>query len=463
MIDKTEIDAKSEELGVHTSNVQRDYIFGWLLSGLFLPENPLSNRLILKGGNCFRKAYFEHSRFSNDLDFSIQTELTEEELKEAIKYACNYAKDKSGVEFLVDRSKIGTRELAQEDIVLYDARVYFKSFYGEEDFTIKVELDVKEYDQIFLPIQSRKLIHAYSDSDICTGSLLCWKLEELLSAKLKALLQRQHSPDLYDFIHAIFFQKLLNINRIEVITTFLKKTIYEPTPQIAKGLLLDLPFQVIKGLWNEFLICPQTSRISFEDAEIWFRSVISELFGLIVPAPAFSTAGFGFTTPSYFKPRNRDAIFEAGRLQKLLKLVYNGVERRVEPYSLAFKRKKDGTAREYFYAWDRSGGNSGHVGIKSFVSENIQSLEITDESFIPRYPIELVKGPGYFAKPFSTAQNLSRPSFRSRRSPYSSGMTYTIECPICSKRFKRNSYDTHLNEHKDKYGNRCFGRTGYMV
>ena len=69
MIDKLEIDAKAEELGVHAANVQRDYVFGWLLAGLAQSDNRLRPSLILKGGNCFRKAYFEHARFSNDLDF----------------------------------------------------------------------------------------------------------------------------------------------------------------------------------------------------------------------------------------------------------------------------------------------------------------------------------------------------------------------------------------------------------
>jgi hypothetical protein len=35
MIDKAEIDTKADELGVHTSNVQRDYVFGWLLAGVY--------------------------------------------------------------------------------------------------------------------------------------------------------------------------------------------------------------------------------------------------------------------------------------------------------------------------------------------------------------------------------------------------------------------------------------------
>ena len=76
------------------------------------------------------------------------------------------------------------------------------------------------------------------------------KLEELLASKLKALLQRQHSPDLYDFVHAVFFQKILDISRREVLTTFLKQTIYEPQPLIARNLLLELPFQTIRGLWS---------------------------------------------------------------------------------------------------------------------------------------------------------------------------------------------------------------------
>jgi hypothetical protein len=75
MIGKDEIDAKADELGVHVANVQRDYAFGWLLAGLAQAENCLRPSLILKGGNCFRKAYFEHARFSNDLDFSTQSEL----------------------------------------------------------------------------------------------------------------------------------------------------------------------------------------------------------------------------------------------------------------------------------------------------------------------------------------------------------------------------------------------------
>src|ERR1035438_4470885 len=97
MIDKTEIDAKGEELGVHAANVQRDYVFGWLLSGVYRSDNLLHPLLILKGGNCFRKAYFQHARFSNDLDFSAESELDVEQLLQGLRQACAVARENSGV------------------------------------------------------------------------------------------------------------------------------------------------------------------------------------------------------------------------------------------------------------------------------------------------------------------------------------------------------------------------------
>lgn len=35
MIDPSEMDQKAAELGVHTSDMQRDYLFGWLLGGIY--------------------------------------------------------------------------------------------------------------------------------------------------------------------------------------------------------------------------------------------------------------------------------------------------------------------------------------------------------------------------------------------------------------------------------------------
>lgn len=462
MIEKPEIDIKADELGVHVSHVQRDYVFGWLLAALYQPDNPLHHLLILKGGNCFRKAYFERARYSNDLDFSIQSELDLNLFVNALRQACVFANTRSGVEFLVDESRLSEKKLADSESQIYEARVYFKSFYGEEDARIRVNLDVKEYDRIFLPIQTQHLIHSYSDASLCEANIRCVKLEELLASKLKALLQRRHSPDLYDFVHAIFFQKSLQISRSEVLSVFLKQTIYEPSPLAAKNLLLELPFQAIRGFWNEYLVCPKASLFSFDDAEIWFKTVIGEIFGLTQPQYAFAGGPYRAQI-DYFPAKFRDVIMESGRLQHLVKLVYEGLERKVEPYALSFKRRRDGVGREYFYAWDQSGGRSGQIGIKSYTADKVQTVVMTDEKFEPRFPIELTKAGEYFGKPhFSSPRpRMASPRRSSARSPFS--VAYVLECPYCGKKFKRSKHDTKLNEHKDKYGNRCYGRIGFIT
>lgn len=459
MITKDEIDRKSDELEVHTSNVQRDYVFGWLLAGVFQPGNALGARLILKGGNCFRKAYIPGARFSNDLDFSTEEELTEEVFLGALKQACAYARDQSGIEFLPEECRIGVREGVEgEESTLYEARVYFKSFYGEEEFTLKVKLDVLEFDRLYLPKQTRNLIHDYSDFAVCRANITCHKLEELLASKLKALLHRQHSPDLYDFIYTVFFQKALIVSRLEVISTFLKKTIYEPDPAAARGLLLELPFHVFQGFWAKFLTCPKPTRIEFGDAETAFKSVIAEIFALI--EPRFSAAGYGFGGGArFFGAKHRELIFEAGRLERKMRLLYSGHERLIEPYSLTFKRRADGVGREYFYGWDSSGGSSGQIGIKSFVPDKIQGLEMTEEKFEPRFPIELVKGPGFFSRPFSTRPRAF--GVGQSRAHGFLGAGVKIRCAVCQKVFTRTSSGSRLGPHKDKFGNMCIGRYGF--
>ena len=408
MINKDEIDVKSQELGIKTSDVQRDYVFGWLLSGLYHKDNALKDLLILKGGNAFRKAYFEHARYSNDLDFSVQSEINPDQLGVEINKACKYAADLTGINFALDQNRVALKRGADEDNKTYEARVYFKGFYGEESYNIKVKLDVKEYDRIFLPPQRRNIIHSYSDAVDCKGEIVCHKLEELLASKLKALLQRQHSPDLYDFIFTVFFQKVMRVDRLEIIRTFLKKTIYEPNPTVARNLLLEIPFQVFKAFWNQYLVCPRQSLIGFDEAENQFKSIIPQMFGLLQPAYATVGGGLGRVgggfgpgySINYFLTNYRNTIMEAGRMRRILRMTYDGLARMIEPYSLAYKVRKDGLGREYLYAWDRTGGRSGIMSIKSYTPDKVQSVEMTDETFEPRYPIELSKAGEHFGQEY---------------------------------------------------------------
>lgn len=226
MITKDEIESKASEFGLHAANVERDYVFSWLLSGIF-GTSTLRDSLVLKGGNCFRKAYFPNTRFSNDLDFSSTTIIDGHLLASELNRVCDFVQEQTGVTFEKERNWAREKSNSDKDRRIFEARLYFKDFYGNpHTTTISVHLDVTEYDRIFLPVQDRFLIHPYSDSRQCHTSIRCHKLEELLAAKLKCLLQRRHSFDLYDYVYSVFINRDLQIDRSELLRAFLKKTIF---------------------------------------------------------------------------------------------------------------------------------------------------------------------------------------------------------------------------------------------
>lgn len=447
--------AKAEEFGLHTSNVQRDYVYGWLIYGLFA-ESRLGEVLALKGGNALRKGYFPTTRFSDDLDFTTQVGLDADLLIEAFNEICRFAEARSGVQFDIDRNQIADEHFIDRMRKVYKLRLYFRDFFGNESqIVLKVRVDVTEYDRIYLPLQRRLLIHPYSDASDCLTEIRAIKLEEALADKLKCLLQRAHSHDLFDLVHATLLRHELDIDRLELVSTFLRKTIFEPSPGTARSLLLNAPFELMRDFWDR-IVCPRVTRVPFEQAIDGFRDAIRDLFAPFGPGDQYAA--------HYFPAELRTPIVRAGAERKLLLLRYHGITRFVEPYSLTFKRRNDGVAQEYFYGWDRTGGRSGRAGIKAFLRGDIQGLVVTDEEFQPRFEIELSKAgdrpsSGQLAERFPSGAK----GPRARRARVRARARYRLRCTYCGKTFARSSPTTSLNSHKDGYGNRCLGRIGVRV
>src|SRR3989338_345022 len=136
MIDPAEIESKAREFEIQPSNVQRDYVFGWLLRGIFTTSN-LKDKIFLKGGNALRKGYFENTRFSGDLDFGIPDDIAQNDLLAEINKVCDFVQEKSGVVFVKDDNKVEEKFTASEtplpDLKVYEVRVYFRGFNGEAE------------------------------------------------------------------------------------------------------------------------------------------------------------------------------------------------------------------------------------------------------------------------------------------------------------------------------------------
>lgn len=467
MITKEEIKSKAKEFEIHEANVERDYVFGWVLLGIFTTSS-FKDDIFLKGGNALRKGYFKNTRFSSDLDFGISGDIDQDILLDEVNKVCDFIQEKAGVSFVKEDNKVEEKFSATETPIpglrVFEVRVYFKDFYGKsEHIKIKISMDITRFDKAILPIQTVDLIHPYSDACDVACKIRCMKLEEIIATKLKCLLQRQHAPDLFDYAYSI---KLLGgeLDKEEVVKTFVKKTIFGRNPYVLKNILHKTPFDYFKEYWCKTVVCAKQFILGADEAIEIFVADLEALFGIYPDN--------GFAQFAYFNPELRMPIMKAGRDQTLLKIRYKGEDRIVEPYSLKYLQRKDGAEREYFYVYNRSGG-SNNPGVRCFVSENIEFIENTEEKFNPRFQIELSKAGETPENPYLFDPNRPTPAPKSRLRTIHSvkrssrrtsfGPKYIYQCSYCGRKFTKTKHDSSLREHKDKNGYRCGGRHGYYV
>ena len=103
MISQLELAALRAEWSLGQDDIEKDYVLGWLLSGI--AENAeLANTWAFKGGTCLRKCYHETYRLSEDLDFTIIEGGPEEpaDLLRIFEDLAAWVREASGIELVVD-------------------------------------------------------------------------------------------------------------------------------------------------------------------------------------------------------------------------------------------------------------------------------------------------------------------------------------------------------------------------
>ena len=334
-ISRDELLVQADAFDLNEADIQRDYVFGWLISGLF-NQSSLSQTAVLKGGNALRKGYLPLTRFSDDLDFSTPHELDPDAVLEQLNLVCEYARAGAGVDFDIDRNRLSGEQQIDRQRHVYKYRLYFKDLIGDRDhITLSLRVDMTEYDRLHLPVQERQLIHPYSDADACAATLRCVAIEEALADKMKCLLQRRYCFDLFDLVYGAFITDEVDVDRSAILNVFLRKTLFSRSPTAARSLLLDLPLDLFRGFWGKVLV-PAAARVSFDDAVTKLREGISELF---LPYDGYRGGELAF-----YPSQLRNLILQAGADRKLMALTYQGVTRIVEPYSARSSRPERQTA-----------------------------------------------------------------------------------------------------------------------
>lgn len=206
------------------SVIERDYVLGWFLSGLFR-HGPLSESLVLKGGTALRKLYFPDYRFSEDLDFTLTQSISEDRFRRHLLETCQTLTQETGIEFVL--AALGkTRD--EEGSEAYEGKVQYVGPRQHRSGTPpRFKLDMTLYEILVLKPVSLPLIHPYSDK--CEAIIPTYCLEEILAEKLRALLTRTRARDLYDVWNLLKHHRD-KIQIQQVVSTFHRKRQYKSVP-----------------------------------------------------------------------------------------------------------------------------------------------------------------------------------------------------------------------------------------
>ncbi len=171
--------------GVQFWIIEKDYALSYLLAGISATED-LSDALVLKGGTALRKLYFRDYRFSEDLDYSTlqigPIEALDRKFDRAIKKTEDLLQEFGP--FRVGYEPLSLREPHPQGQSSYIVRVQFPY---QRAPMCRLKVEVTSDEPILLDLKRRPILHDFPES--IAGMVSVYSLEEIVSEKLRALLQ----------------------------------------------------------------------------------------------------------------------------------------------------------------------------------------------------------------------------------------------------------------------------------
>jgi len=194
MIDATEIRTLAAQARIDPGIIEKDYVLSKVLMALSHIE-PFNQSLLFKGGTALKKLYYPEWRFSEDLDFTSRSKLKPKEVKSIFEEAVDKVGKLFGLSMRVmeysQYPKTGDELVSAQFKLGYDGPLRKSS--GQKN-NVRVDIAFEEV-LVSEPVK-RKILAGYAD-DI-DSELIVYSLEEILSEKLRSILQRGKSRDYYD-------------------------------------------------------------------------------------------------------------------------------------------------------------------------------------------------------------------------------------------------------------------------
>ncbi len=388
MIHKEEILDFSRALQLPANTIEKDYILGWLLLGI--KNHPLiEDSWRFKGGTCLKKCFFETYRFSEDLDFTIANDfqLTEDLLLKIFSEIALWVAEESGIQFPEESIKVELfknprGKIAAEARVGYIGPLKPRGNYPKVKFDLsKDEVTVQKHDIL-------DVYHPYSDLEQGTITTCSYTFEETFAEKIRALGERSRPRDLYDIIH-LYRNRALLKDKDLLLNVLNEKCLYKNIPIPSLNSILSHPkHHELSREWSNMMehqlpLLPPLNDF-LEELPEFFLWLTSQEKKNTLPTIKKETSWKKWVPTRMQEPSKETAIIEriqyaaSNRLCAKIKTRWKKIIG--EPYSL----DSDNDSAKYLTYIEHDAGTIDHVALK-----DIRSLNILDQSFTPKYLIEI--------------------------------------------------------------------------
>ena len=460
MIDRREIIDTASAQSLSPQVVEKDYVLGWILAGIYQHE-ALAESWIFKGGTCLKKCFFETYRFSEDLDFTLRdpSHLDAAFLSAAFADIADWIYERTGIELPAERQEFDVYANPRGNPSCQGKIPYRGPIAPRGRNIPNIKLDLTADEHLALAPVRVPIYHPYSDEPDDGIQVSAYAYEEAFGEKVRALAERARPRDLYDVVN-LYRNTDARPSPSVLLDVLRQKCEFKgiPTPRAPADLQ---PHRAdLEGAWDHMLghQLPALPPVqTFWDALPEFFAWLETGIEPEIPAAYQITAGETVLRERTLRlpvsgiARSYLEVIRFAAANRLcVDLLYKNETRRIEPYSL--RRTQDENIILHAYDTEKEGHRSYRV-------DRIQGARSTGQTFVPRYAVELSPaGPVIVQPTAGRAAGVSSPSRAPRMARRRNEPHHVYECPYCRRRFYRKRYNSVLKPHNDKNGYRCSGR-----
>lgn len=196
MISKDELMRLAGTQKINPSSLGKDYALGWLLFGI--SKSSVADKLVFKGGTALSKIYFpEDWRLSEDLDFTIA------DAKSDFKFIINALENE--VPKIVQKENdmvVVLKDRPHANVGYLQSRFQYTGPLGKD--TVKIEISSEG---VIGKSRIEKVPRVFDYPDF---KVRVYSLEDILTEKMRSIIQRTRIRDYYDVWRLLKVRKFDN-------------------------------------------------------------------------------------------------------------------------------------------------------------------------------------------------------------------------------------------------------------